>query len=406
MKSVKQSLALAGLLCVFQFASAQTWTQTVAPAEEWLSIASSADGSKLAAAAPAAGSFPGSIFTSTNSGSTWITNNLPTFQGWQSVASSADGSILGAVATYENIYISTNSGAVWTPSQGAPGENWYSIACSEDGTKFVAAPYDDLSGNPLPIYISTNSGATWAATTSPTNNWTAVCSSADGTTLAASTFDGPIYVSTNAGCTWATNHSPVAYWKSLASSADGTKLIAGAAPSFYFYTSTNSGITWQSNTPGLFIYKSSTFVSVASSANGNILAVAGFGNDSYPNQIFVSTNSGKAWASQGNVPTNAGPTWQGIASSADGGKLAAAAYQVGIWTGQSMQRPKMNIATINGDTVLSWIIPSTNFSLRESSDLAHWTDSTNPMILNPTNLEDQVTLPATNSSMFFRLAMP
>src|SRR5882762_3964943 len=104
---------------------AQDWTLTSAPNKNWLSVASSADGSKLVAVVG-----PGRIYTSTNSGATWISNNVPnTF--WRSVASSADGGKLIAAVDGGLIYTSTNAGATWV-TNGAPSKDWFSVASSAD----------------------------------------------------------------------------------------------------------------------------------------------------------------------------------------------------------------------------------------------------------------------------------
>ena len=249
-------------------------------------MASSADGSKLVAVATPAGSFPGSIYTSTDSGVTWTSNNVPSLQEWWSVASSADGVNLAAVVSDGGIYTSTNSGATWTLCTNAPNEYWYSIASSADGTKLVAAPYSDISGYSLPIYISADSGKNWTATCSPSNNWAAVASSADGTKLVALVATGGlIYLSTDSGASWTSNNT-VAYWKSVACSVDGTKLVAVADPGLV-YTSTNSGVTWNSHY--VFGIDIPGFGSVASSADGTKLAAVGYEEFA---SIYISTNSG------------------------------------------------------------------------------------------------------------------
>ena len=51
-------------------------------------------------------------------------------------------------------------------------------------------------------------------------------------------------------------------------------------------------------------------------------------------------------------------------------------------------------------------MPSTNFVLQQSADLLSWTDVTNPPVLNLTNLQNQVTLPPSGSSGFYRLKTP
>ncbi len=397
MKAVKILLLAVATLLVADFAFGQTWTQTSAPAHEWTSIASSADGTKLVATAPAGGAFTGSIYTSTNSGGTWTSNNVPGLQQWRSVASSADGVNLAAAVAYGGIYISTNSGMAWTLCTNAPNEYWYSIASSADGTKLVVAPEGDVSGNALPIYISADSGITWTATTAPSNNWTAVCSSADGTKLAASVFNGPIYTSTNSGVTWMSNSVPINYWRSVASSADGTKLVAATDPGTFIYTSTNSGATWQPH------FINGNFGSAASSADGVRLAVVAYGISGGVTHIYVSTNSGSTWIAQNSAPNT---DWQGIVSSADGQKLAAGIYGGGIYTSYSTPAPQMNITPSSGNLALSWTIPSTNFVLQQSSDLTSWADVTNAPALNLTNLQNQVMLSPSNNSSFYRLKTP
>ena len=95
--------------------------------------------------------------------------------------------------------------------------------------------------------------------------------------------------------------------------------------------------------------------------------------------------------------------------SADGNKIAAVAgYDIPapIYTLQTMPSPSMNITPTNGSFKLSWLIPSTNFVMQQSSDLTSWSDVTNEPVLNLTNLQNEVILPPTNSSGFYRLKTP
>src|SRR5262245_47606108 len=107
---------MSGLVGAIDLASAQTWTQTTAPARAWLSMACSADGSIVAAVHQAVGG--GQIFVSTNSGASWTATSAPLL-AWTSVASSADGTRLAAVANNNGIYTSTNSGLTWTSNNVA-----------------------------------------------------------------------------------------------------------------------------------------------------------------------------------------------------------------------------------------------------------------------------------------------
>jgi len=371
------------------------WTQaTNGPSEAWISVAASADGTKLVAAG-----IPLGIYTSTNSGISWTEATNTSSQEWESVAASADGTKLVAAAAFGGIYTSTNSGLTWTLCPTSPYVEWNCIASSSDGSKLVATAAFDGNGNSVPIYISADCGKTWTAT-APSNNWVAACSSADGTKLAAAVFDGPIYSSTNSGTTWNANTNTIAYWRSIASSADGAKLIAGTSPGSYVYTSTNSGAVWQSHSPSLL---NDNFGVVASSADGVRLAAADQGVGGGATPIFISPDSGQNWIVQNSTPTVG---WGGIASSADGQFLVGVINGHGACTSQTMPAPQMNLMQTNGSLQLSWLVPSTNFVVQQSSDLLNWESVTNTPELDCNNLQDEMILLPCNASGFFRLASP
>ena len=98
-------VALATLATLFTlapsiaFASGTTWTQQPASGQKyWDGIASSADGTKLAAVArlDTSGSNPDYIYTSTDGGVTWTQRTDPGQQQWAFITSSADGTKLAA----------------------------------------------------------------------------------------------------------------------------------------------------------------------------------------------------------------------------------------------------------------------------------------------------------------------
>jgi hypothetical protein len=417
MKIIKSMLlavaAWGGLFTVADPAFSQTWTPTSSPSNNWNTVASSADGSKLIA-----GGMPWIYCISTNSGTTWITNTQPqngsTYGGWTSIASSADGTKFAAVLG-DVIWVSTNSGTTWL-SNNVPGVSFFgSVALSADGNKLVAVVGDYSS--PGPIYISTNSGITLTQTTAPTNNWMSVASSADGTKLVAAAMNsegGFIYASMDSGLTWTLTGAPTNNsWATVASSADGSKLVAASGFAFIpalsyggVYTSTNFGMSWTSNN-----VPAAQWTSVASSADGTRLVAACIDLYNDPTGlIYSSTNSGASWVSN-SAPNE---SWYSVASSADGNKLMAAALgdqsfnPVPIYTLQTTPSPQLNLTPTNGNLKLSWIVPSTNFVMQQSSDLgsASWTDVTNTPVLNLTNLQDEVTLPMPAGSGFYRLKTP
>jgi hypothetical protein len=307
------------------------------------------------------------------------------------------------------IYTSTNSGITWTQQTNAPNMGWNGVASSTDGSKLAAITF------PGGIYTSTNSGAVWTQTSASNQEWYAVASSADGTKLVAAggninppqNYNREVYLSTNSGGTWTQTSLPGTEWLSVASSADGTKLIAGdisgGPPGFGIYTSTNSGVTWISNSVSSFRFNLN-WSSVAMSADGTKLVAVNWadGNIASVSSIYTSTNSGATWQTN-NAPNKA---WQSVVSSADGGKLVAAVEGGGLWISQTTPAPHMNITPTNGNLMLSWMVPSTNFVMQESPDLGSWADMTNPPVLNLTNLQDEVILPPTNSSGFYRLKTP
>ena len=396
-------MVVCGWLAAAHAASAQIWTPTSAPITNWQSVASSADGTKLVAAAGgsvgSAGRAP--IFLSTNAGVSWTQSSAP-ITNWLHVASSADGSKLVAVG-YQ-IYYSTDSGATWTPASGLPYpyEFWSSVASSADGTKSVVGQLGGTISQPQAIYLSTDSGATWHPAGA---NGSAVASSADGSRLLALEYDkSPAFIgsSTNAGGTWQSNNVAAAqYWWAVASAADGVKLAAVAGLgelSIYstgsVYTSTDSGATWRSNNAPVIKWSS-----IASSADGTRLVAAAHGGG-----IYHSMDSGTTWVTNNAPVTN----WISVASSADGARLVALVYGGGIYTASVTPAPALNLARSGGNLALSWIVPSTPFVVQENSDLSgpNWVALTNMPTLDLTNLQNQVMLSPSNGSGFYRLATP
>jgi hypothetical protein len=152
-------------------------------------------------------------------------------QEWTSVASSADGTVLVAAAAYSSyappssglIYTSRDSGATWTPGGSTP-DGWNSVALSADGIDFVAAAQFGGSGAIGDGYIYTERQR------GPQDIWTSVASSADGSRRFATANDY-IYISEDFGTTW-TQTGINQYWRSVASSVDGSKLVAIGCPSY------------------------------------------------------------------------------------------------------------------------------------------------------------------------------
>jgi len=302
-----------------------TWTLTSAPTNvNWLAVASSSNGTHLAAVGSTGGASTGVVYTSANSGASWTSNNLPK-ESWAAIASSANGTILSVVADQGLIFVSTNAGSNWLATS-APTNNWTGVTCSASGSELVAVSGIGTPGRE--IFISSNTGATWTIASAPAVVWNGVASSPDGTQLIAisrplGSFTGSVFTSTNAGTTWSSNNLPNASWSGVASAVNGTELlVANGNGSVYLTpaslipaTSAPTEIWMSNNVPYEQLF------SVASSANGSNLVTVGENPYSLLSVVFTSTNAGVAWT---NDTAPSGPfNFTSVASSSDGSKLAA-----------------------------------------------------------------------------------
>ena len=212
----------------------------------WTCVASSADGTKLVAVV-----YNGYIYTSSDSGASWVLRNsspVNTAARRTCVASSASGTNLAVGVDGGYIYTSTDSGVHWAQQTGSGDGSlrWSALASSSDGVNLIAATTGSSSGK---VYTSSNLGTNWLAQTvsSVANaSWSSVASSADGSHLAAvynavtsGGISGNIFTSDDFGATWTErNGAPTAAWSSVASSADGSQLAATATT----YGTGSSGI--------------------------------------------------------------------------------------------------------------------------------------------------------------------
>jgi hypothetical protein len=227
------------------------------------SVASDATGAHFVA-----GSEHGEIWTSSNSGASW-TNQTPSGpahdQNWISIASSASGTKLVAVSGGNNaancpldcppfgdVWTSSDSGVTWidrTATGPAHGVHWTSVASDASGMNLVAGG----SG----IWTSADAGLTWTERTVPSglssssDFWVSVASDATGKRLLAATYGDPgtggsagggggfqpqvagnIFTSTNAGVSWANETAGTAAadqnWIGVASDSSGAHLVAVA----------------------------------------------------------------------------------------------------------------------------------------------------------------------------------
>jgi hypothetical protein len=118
--------------------------------------------------------------------------------------------------------------------------------------------------------------------------------------------------------------------------------------------------------------------------------------------VFNSTNTGTTWTSNGVYSV-----YYSGAISADGNKLATGNNGDGrIYTAYTTPAPQLSLMPAPTNIAVSWLIPSTNFALQQSSDLISWAGVKDTPTLNLTNLQEQVILSPTNGNGFYRLATP
>ncbi len=302
----------------------------------WVAVASSADGSRLVA-----GVAGGQLYTSADAGGTWIARDGA--RAWSAVASSADGGRLLAAESGGTLYVSSDFGATWSPQETARA--WSAVASSADGTNLVAAASGDQ------IFTSADGGSTWiaretarawvsVATSSnglslvaavsggrlftsvdagenwtardSDRNWTSVSTSGSGSVQLAAVSGGQIYASADAGVTWVAR-AGARDWRSVAMSVDGTRGI-GAAFDGQLFLSGDTGVTWETVAP----YVSS----VASSADGQTLVAAVRGS-----RLYTSTDGGTNWSVQLSSPVS---NWTSVAASASGATMVAAVEGGGV----------------------------------------------------------------------------
>jgi serine/threonine protein kinase len=303
-------------------AAARHWTKTDAD-HQWTSVASSEDGTKLAAVAFGIRDRGGQIWVSTNGGLNW--GAVGPRRYWTSCAMSADGVTMAAAAAFGKLYLSTNSGQTWQSRE--VHRNWTGIACSADGRNLVAVDNGTNVEGGF-IYISKDRGESWT----PTENqrtWHFVDSSADGQVLAACVGEanvkgelavGYLYVSRDGGSTWkACLTDAPRRWTGVAISGDGRVLCAihdngRVAPGGQFFVSLDGGETWNGRGPTQIWCR----LGMAKSA-GTLVAAVRTRPDEIQ-ELSISHDRGETWRSMG-----LRVIWSDVAGSADGRRWIASA---------------------------------------------------------------------------------
>lgn len=293
-----------------------------------------------------------SIWTSSDTGATWVQHDQVTFNYGDALTVSEDGTMLGYMGEVDSTsmpLLSYDSGATWTLPVIDGLRAWIGVASSNDGAHLIAVDNNPIEGY---VYLSVDSGATWQKQLGPgTHTWSAVASSGDGSKLIATASGGYLYTSTDSGATWQ-EHTDLGMksWRSVATSNDGITIIALSYNGVY--VSHDSGDTWTAP----YAFPGLGYLQVASatiSADGTKIALA-YNNDS----IAFSTDSGITW-SQHDLRTVSIYSVNTVAFSSDGSNLAIAGVNDSFYS-------TIYTSTDLGET---W---NTEYSLSSTADIDAW----------------------------------
>jgi photosystem II stability/assembly factor-like uncharacterized protein len=217
--------------------------------------------------------------------STGLIESDSIFGSFTSVDTDATGQHV-VVSTITQVFISEDFGATYTIS------NLYAnyiddIAIASNATQYVVL---SAYGG---IYVSKNGGYNFDSVTQDSTYWSSVAISYNGNiSYVVSNSNNKIYCSHMNDLQSFTPllNSPVQYYQGIATSALGD--IVYAVSFNGFYVSTNNGSTWTTSTAMSTNGLSVTGRNVATSANGQYIAVV-----STSQYVLVSNNFGKSWKS-------------------------------------------------------------------------------------------------------------
>ena len=333
-----------------------TWTAVTGPGadqtetRQWVGVASSSDGSRLAASSYEA------VWLSSNSGVTWTLSN-PADANYRGIASSSDGSkLLLASSNNTKLQRSTDSGATWSQLSNSVTQSWHKVASSADGEVLAAA---GLHGTAL--HVSTNGGTSWSA--KDIGNWNGIAISDNGATMVAVASSRAIYVSTDSGTTW-NNRETARGWADVSISNDGTKIIASVGEG-KIYRSIDSGTTWEvlPNSP------TKKHLSVACSSDCSTI-IAGTNWE----LVHYSSDSGASWHSS---TTQIG--WiNDVALSDDGSKAFAAPYGQRFYLSAKAAPPAPTIGAVTATGATTATVTFTAPSGNGGSSITSYTATSNP----------------------------
>jgi len=222
-----------------------TWNYRATLPDLLWHIVGSADGTKLVGA-----NWGGNIFTSSDSGATWIDRGNS--EAWWHFSSSNSAQLVAGVTEKIGFKISRDYGVTWSsPLPPPPFGTYVQSAISPDGSKILVSGPNSLS-------YSDDGGNTWVERVIE-RNWSAVAMSSDGSHLYATEnkdvgmTTGRIYISTDYGLTWKGSSISNSWW-GIKTTPNGKTVVAFASDKIdTVFISNDYGQTWQRSASPLYV---------------------------------------------------------------------------------------------------------------------------------------------------------
>ncbi len=257
-------------------------------------IACSSDCSKIIV-----GMFGNNIYRSSDTGANWSALSNSTSGFYTGVASSSDGTKLAAVLSFGGaLSTSSNSGTSWTDQSDAGtggGGLWSGVAMSSDGTTMLAV-------TTTIVRLSTNSGVNWTTQTDPgTATWRRATMSSDGTFMAVGGTSTYIWTSGTPPVT-----APTVTTRPASSITTTTVTLNGTITSTGNANPTTRGFEYGTSSTSFSL---STFATGSFTATAYSMNVTGLScNTGYYYRAYATNTGGTGYGTATGFTTSACPT--------------------------------------------------------------------------------------------------
>lgn len=285
-----------------------TWRNVNGP-HDWLSIAGSSDGQRLAAVER-----NGYLFLSSDYGASWTRRPVGD-NGWYSVSCSDDGSVLAVCSQWACIFTSGDYGTTWTLCENSDAFAWRKVILSANGQYFAAVPYETSV-----LCKGRYESGTWtlSSTISDERIFESAFISDDGQKIVATAWDDSVYVSGDGGWNWTQSLPGVSgNWRGLAGSPDGTYLAVTEqweGEGGGVWTSADGGENWIKRSAAILY---GMYITV-SDDGGRLVVVEN--NQETGGSIHASSDSGENWTELSSAGTG---YWRAVTASDTGTYIAA-----------------------------------------------------------------------------------